>query len=99
MSLSDVINEIAIFFQQRGFKCNFNSEGADIVAVKGGFRKKKYYVVIGANVFDAGLALYRLRDVNANKILFLQEGNAKDVKVSDSKLQIVKEVEKINIDV
>ncbi|MHA1169158.1 MAG: hypothetical protein ACTSRU_15130, partial [Candidatus Hodarchaeales archaeon] len=81
----------------QGFKCSFNEKGADIVATKGGFKKKKYYVIIGANEFDADLALYRLRDERANKILFLQDGNPENLKTSGKRLQIVKNVNDIII--
>ncbi len=97
MSIDDTLNEIASLFSQQGFKCGFNEKGADIVATKGGFKKKRYYVVIGANEFDADLALYRLRDESVNKILFLEEGNPNNVKTSSKRLQIVKNINDIII--
>ena len=97
MSLTETVNQIAVLFQQEGFKCDFNKDGADLIAKKGGFKKKVYLVVVGANVFDAGLALYRLRDDKAFKVLFLQEGDPSEVRSSDSRLQIVKDIKDIEI--
>ncbi|MHA1449256.1 MAG: hypothetical protein ACTSP4_07545 [Candidatus Hodarchaeales archaeon] len=98
MSLTETVNQIAVLFQREGFKCEFNQAGADLVAKKGGFKKKVYLVIVGANEFDAGLALYRLRDdKKASKILFLQEGDPSGVRSSDPRLQIVKDIKNIVI--
>lgn len=97
MSLTETVNQIAVLFQQEGFKCDFNKEGADLIAKKGGFKKKVYLVIVGANVFDAGLALYRIRDDKAFKVLFLQEGEPEEVRSNDPRLQIIKDIKDIEI--
>ena len=56
----------------------------DIVATSKGFRKKKVIITIGANEFDANLAIMILTGIREKviKVMFLQEGNPDNVKAS-----------------
>ncbi|MHA1169814.1 MAG: tetratricopeptide repeat protein, partial [Candidatus Hodarchaeales archaeon] len=86
-SYSRLKKRLLSFYRKHGYRVSTNvvpfgsNSSVDIVAQKGTVRKHKIFIQISQNPADAEISSYILRGISekGNKVIFLIEGNEKDV--------------------
>lgn len=103
IAFEDVRNSISVYLQSQSYGVEFNvklpgeTSTIDIVATKGGMRKKVIYIAVSSNPFEASIAAYLLKDMKGkNKFIFLQDGEPSEVNVPKG-LSVINKLEDIPV--